>query len=75
MARASSLLQLGEMQIVELREEAEEKLGPKFNIRSFHDALLGMGVVPLPVMRQQMEKFIKSGGVDPVLPAPPTKAP
>jgi hypothetical protein len=34
---------LGEMQIVELRKEAEEKLGPKFNIRSFHDALLGMG--------------------------------
>lgn len=52
---------LGEMQIVELRKEAEEKLGPKFNIRSFHDALLGMGVVPLPVMRQQMEKFIQSG--------------
>jgi hypothetical protein len=55
---------LGEMQIVELRKEAEEKLGPKFNIRSFHDALLGMGVVPLPVMRQQMKKFIQSGGVD-----------
>jgi uncharacterized protein (DUF885 family) len=66
---------LGEMQIVELRKEAEEKLGPKFNIRSFHDALLGMGVVPLPVMRSQMEKFIQSGGVDPVLPPATTKAP
>jgi uncharacterized protein (DUF885 family) len=66
---------LGEMQIVELRKQAEERLGPKFNVRSFHDALLGMGVVPLPVMRQQMEKFIQSGGIDPVLPAPAQKAP
>jgi uncharacterized protein (DUF885 family) len=56
---------LGEMQIRRHRREAEEKLGPKFDQRKFHDAILAIGSVPLPVLEQRMAQFIADGGVNP----------
>jgi uncharacterized protein (DUF885 family) len=50
---------LGEIQIRRHRREAEEKLGPKFDQRKFHDAILALGSVPLPVLEQRMNKFIE----------------
>jgi uncharacterized protein (DUF885 family) len=41
-----------------LRSEAEAALGPKFDIRAFHDTFLGMGAVPLTVLEEQMHEFI-----------------
>ena len=55
---------LGEMQIRRHRREAEEKLGPKFDQRRFHDAILAIGSVPLPVLEQRMAQFIADGGVN-----------
>jgi uncharacterized protein (DUF885 family) len=49
---------LGEIQIRRHRREAEEKLGAKFDQRRFHDAILAIGSVPLPVLEQYMAKFI-----------------
>jgi uncharacterized protein (DUF885 family) len=49
---------LGELQIRRHRREAEEKLGAKFDQRRFHDAILAIGSVPLPVLEQHMERFI-----------------
>jgi uncharacterized protein (DUF885 family) len=49
---------LGEIQIRRHRREAEAKLGAKFDIRRFHDTILAMGSVPLPVLEQQMNQFI-----------------
>lgn len=49
---------LGEIKIRELRARAEQKLGDEFNIRSFHDALLENGSVPLGVLEQLMEQYI-----------------
>ena len=49
---------LGELQIRRHRREAEEKLGAKFDQRRFHDAILAIGSVPLPVLEQRMERFI-----------------
>ncbi|WP_426162953.1 DUF885 domain-containing protein [Sandarakinorhabdus sp. DWP1-3-1] len=49
---------LGEMRIRKLRAEAEAELGPRFDQRPFHDALLAMGSVPLPVMESEMRAFI-----------------
>jgi uncharacterized protein (DUF885 family) len=49
---------LGEMQIRRHRKEAEEKLGAKFDIRRFHDAILAIGSVPLPVLEQRITEFI-----------------
>ncbi|CAN5884642.1 DUF885 family protein [soil metagenome] len=56
---------LGELQIRRHRREAEEKLGPKFDQRHFHDAILALGSVPLPVLEQRMTQFIADGGVNP----------
>jgi uncharacterized protein (DUF885 family) len=49
---------LGELQIRRHRREAEEKLGAKFDQRRFHDSILAIGSVPLPVLEQHMTQFI-----------------
>lgn len=53
---------LGEMTIRKARARAEQALGPKFDIRKFHDVLLALGSVPLPVFEQRMDAFIADGG-------------
>jgi uncharacterized protein (DUF885 family) len=55
---------LGELQIRRHRREAEEKLGASFDQRLFHDAILAIGPVPLPVLEQRMTQFIADGGVN-----------
>jgi uncharacterized protein (DUF885 family) len=54
---------LGEIQIRRHRREAEEALGARFDQRHFHDAILALGSVPLPVLEQRMRQFIADGGV------------
>jgi len=49
---------LGEIKILELRALAEKELGEKFDIRAFHDAILDIGSVPLPVLEQHIRDFI-----------------
>jgi len=49
---------LGELQIRRHRHEAEEKLGARFDQRRFHDAILAIGSVPLPVLEERMARFI-----------------
>jgi uncharacterized protein (DUF885 family) len=56
---------LGEMAILDARRRAEEALGAKFDLRYFHDTLLQLGSVPLPVMQQRIGRFIAEGGPDP----------
>jgi uncharacterized protein (DUF885 family) len=53
---------LGEMDILRLRAKAEAALGPKFDLRAFHDAVLSMGSVPLPVLDARIDRFIAAGG-------------
>ena len=62
---------LGELQIRRHRREAEEKLGAKFDQRRFHDAILAIGSVPLPVLEQRMAQFVVDGGEIP--PATPLR--
>jgi uncharacterized protein (DUF885 family) len=50
---------LGFLTLRKLRSEAEAALGPKFDIRAFHDRFLAMGAVPLSVLEQQMHEFIR----------------
>ena len=56
---------LGELQIRRHRREAEAKLGTAFDQRRFHDAILALGSVPLPVLEQRMAQFIADGGNNP----------
>ncbi len=49
---------LGELKIRELRARAETALGPKFDLRRFHDAVLGQGAVPLDALEAQINSWI-----------------
>jgi len=49
---------LGQLEILKLREQARQKLGAKFDIRNFHDEVLGNGALPLNVLEEQVENWI-----------------
>ncbi|WP_445358983.1 DUF885 domain-containing protein [Microbulbifer sp. ANSA005] len=51
---------LGQLKIKELRKEAEETLDSNFDIRSFHDALLGSGALPLNILEERMDNWLES---------------
>lgn len=56
---------LGEMAIWKARAKAEKALGEKFDIRAFHDTVLELGSVPLPVLEARIDRFIAEGGKSP----------
>jgi len=49
---------LGELKIRELRAKAEAELGSKFDLRRFHDAVIGQGAVPLDTLEAQINAWI-----------------
>jgi uncharacterized protein (DUF885 family) len=55
----------GEMLIRRKRAEAEAALGEDFDKRYFHDVILGLRSVPLPVLEQELDRWIAEGGPNP----------
>ena len=55
---------LGQMKIIELRERARQQLGDRFDLRAFHDALLGDGPLPLDVLEANMNRWIEAQKAD-----------
>jgi len=51
---------IGEIEVRALRAKAEQALGPRFNVREFHDALLENGGIPLSVLRSNIEAWINA---------------
>jgi uncharacterized protein (DUF885 family) len=51
---------IGMLRIVELREHAQQSLGPKFSLPAFHDVVLRNGSVPLDVLGEVVERWIKA---------------
>jgi uncharacterized protein (DUF885 family) len=49
---------IGELTILELRAKAEQRLGARFDLRAFHDALLEEGHLPLSMLRQRMDAWL-----------------
>jgi uncharacterized protein (DUF885 family) len=56
---------LGERAILQAREKAQSALGTKFNVRAFHDMVLELGSVPMPVLAARVDRFIAEGGKGP----------
>ena len=54
---------IGELKIRELRKKAEQELGDKFDIRDFHEVILAQGTVTLPILEQQVNKYIESSKI------------
>jgi uncharacterized protein (DUF885 family) len=49
---------IGMLKIMELRRRAETKLGPKFDIKGFHDLLIGSGSLPLSILERRVDEWI-----------------
>ncbi len=49
---------IGQLKILSLRASAEAALGDDFDVRAFHDALLGAGALPLDVLQQRMDNWL-----------------
>lgn len=49
---------LGELKLTELRRRSEQALGPGFDIRDFHDAVLRNGSLPLDLLEEQVDAYI-----------------
>jgi uncharacterized protein (DUF885 family) len=53
---------IGQLEILRLRHDAETRLGPKFDIKAFHDVILDGGAMPLPMLDARVEAWIQAGG-------------
>ena len=49
---------IGEIKVRELRRRAEQALGERFDLRAFHDELLGQGALPLDVLEERITRWI-----------------
>ena len=51
---------VGQLKIRELRSQAEQRLGPSFDVRDFHDVVLRNGVLPLDLLQEEAQAYINS---------------
>jgi len=51
---------IGQLKFVELRQRARKELGPKFDIRTFHDEMLNGGVLPLDLLDARTDRWIQA---------------
>jgi len=49
---------IGQLKIAELRARSEKALGPRFDIRAFHEQILGSGALPLTVLERKIDEWI-----------------
>jgi prolyl oligopeptidase len=49
---------IGQLKILEIRERAEQALGERFDVRAFHDHLLGAGAIPLDALERRMDDWL-----------------
>jgi uncharacterized protein (DUF885 family) len=53
---------MGQLMIRKLRDEAKAQLGPKFDIKAFHDEIINGGAMPLDLLQERVERWIKEQG-------------
>jgi uncharacterized protein (DUF885 family) len=50
---------MGQLTILKLREQAKAQLGDKFDIKKFHDEILNGGAMPLELLQERLQSWIK----------------
>src|SRR6266404_1511375 len=60
MPSQATAYKIGMIKILELREKAKKQLGPKFDLRQFHEVVLTNGALPLDVLEELVDRWIKS---------------
>jgi uncharacterized protein (DUF885 family) len=50
---------IGQLEIFRLREKARTRLGPRFNLKDFHNVVLAAGTVPLTVLEREVDAYIR----------------
>ena len=53
---------MGQLKILELRDRAKKALGPKFDLKAFHDVVLDSGALPMDVLEKQVDAWIATQG-------------
>lgn len=53
---------VGELELLRLRRRAETALGPRFDVRAYHDLILGSGPLPLAILAERVDAWIARGG-------------
>src|SRR3546814_13375989 len=56
---------IGELAFIDARRRAEEKMGSKFDLKAFHDAVLSLGSVPISEIDRGVDQLIADGGKGP----------
>jgi uncharacterized protein (DUF885 family) len=51
---------MGQLTILKLRDEAKRQLGEKFDLKAFHDEILNGGAMPLDLLQERVEAWIKN---------------
>jgi uncharacterized protein (DUF885 family) len=54
---------LGELEILALRNRAQERLGSRFDIKAFHDQILAGGSMPLQILREKMDHWLAAASL------------
>ncbi len=62
MAGQALSYKMGQIEITRLREESEQRLGPAFDIKGFHDTMLVNGAMPLPMLATAVDEWVGSVG-------------
>jgi uncharacterized protein (DUF885 family) len=60
MPSQATAYKIGVIKILELREKAKKQLGNKFDIRQFHEVVLTNGAIPLDVLQELVDRWVKS---------------
>ena len=49
---------MGQLKILELRQKVQAALGPKFQLKDFHDVVIDSGALPMDVLEKQVDRWI-----------------
>ena len=60
MPSQATAYKIGMMKILDLREKAKKQLGEKFDLRQFHEVILTNGPVPLDILGELVNDWVKS---------------